>query len=593
MFQAIKLNPGCELYKETLAFFHTSSQYFHSEKQGSSYASVARPKPNHNHGTENFSSSKWNSKLKENPSKTARSPTTSTTCMGDPCEHSTINNPWESLVNRNSKRKKSQSSPIDGISEIEILPINDMDYTQKPIMKHECKCPDHNVLEGEPLNTPGTGIGSHNTLDKDEIPVEDAQANHVNSSADPFGHNKDDFLEDHSVNSENHGDNVDARFLEELCNARESGIDDWAKYYDVLFSGLRENVTCKQSDVLHSPTNHGFSDTLDEINETDDVKCRNHTTKDDKKSERTDDVCSQCGLFKASGNPPPGPTKNRIHFVNGACVSSPGTSTCSCSKQGKSTCSEERSTKSTLSSSQQEFYHNLRYYFGSGKIKSRKTSVEAENEVSSTKSSDSHQKSTSFSGNVSLDTATNESLKSNQNGSATRDTSREEGVNNARRSSKEYDGCEVKDDYICSDSRQRKPSLNLDEAKTDKKFTNHEGHQPMSSQQKAKARDKVRSKTKLPTKNEHVRNSKEDVSQGYNSQRSRARVRDKTRDNDIKVKAGDTSRAERATEAREKPKQKHRAAQTSRAAEFDFTSIFVSLYHPGIKVHFKSKNAMH
>ena len=488
-------------------------------------------------------------------------------------------------MNRNSKRKKSQSSPIDGISEIEILPINDMDYTQKPSTKHEFKCPDDNVLEGEPLSMPDTGTGSHNTFCEDGIPVEDAQENYVNLSADPFGHSKDDFLEDHYVNSENHGDNVDARFLEELCNARESGLDDWAKYYDVLFSGLRETVTSKQSDVSHSTTNHRFSDTLDEINETDDVKCRNHKKKDDKKSERTDsmcdDVCSNCGLFKASGNPPPGLTKNRIHFVNGACVSSPGSSTCSCSKQGKSTCSEERSTKSTLSSSQQEFYRNLQYYFASGKVKNRKTPAEAENEVSSTKSSDSHQKSTSFSGNVSSDTATNESLKSNQNGPATRNTSREEGVNNARKSSKEYDGCEVKDDYICGESRQRKASLNLGEAKTDKKFTNHEGHQPTSNQQKAKARDKVRSKTKLPTKNEHVRNSKEDVSQAYNPQRSRTRVKDKTRDNDPQGKAGDTSRAERAPEAREKPKQKHRSAQTSRAAEFDFTSIFVSLYHSG------------
>ena len=582
LFQAIKLNPACELYRETLAFFHTSSQFLHTDQQGSSYASVARPKPNLNHRTENLSSSKWNSRLKENPSKTAWSPTASTTYISDPSDHSTINNPWESLVNRNSKRKKAQSSPIDGISNIEIFPVNGMDYTQKPSMKQEYKCPDHDVLEGEPLKMPVTGIGSHNTLHNDGIPVEDAQANHVNSSADHFGPSKGDFLEDHYVNS----DNVDATFLEEMCNARESGTDDWAKYYEMLFNGLREDVSCKQSDALHSPTNHGSSDTLDEINESDHVKCGNHKKKDNTKSERTDskcdDVCSKCGLFKASLNPPPGLTKSRVHFVNGTCVSSPSSPTCSCSKQGKTTCSEERSTKSTLSSSQQEFYRNLQYYFGGGKVKSRKTSVEAEIEGSSTKCSDSNQKSTSFGANVSSDTATNESCKSNQNGPENRHTNSRDGVNNVRKSAKEFDGCEVKGDYACGESRQRKTSLNLDEAKTDKKYTSHEGHQSTSSQQKARARDKVRSKTKLPTKSEHVKNSKEDVSQSCNSQRSRPRVKDKARDGNS-VKAEDSSRVERGTEAREKPSQRRKAAQTSHAAEFDFTAIFVSLYRSGIQ----------
>ena len=87
----------------------------------------------------------------------------------------------------------------------------------------------------------------------------------------------------------------------------------------------------------------------------------------------------KCGtVCKQMENHPASPRKNRIHFVNGVCVSSSASPSCTCSKQRKRS-SEERSTNSSLSPSQEEFYRNLQHYFAGGNVKRDKTPVEVQN----------------------------------------------------------------------------------------------------------------------------------------------------------------------------------------------------------------------
>ena len=299
--------------------------YLQTEQQSLGYANVTRPKPNLGTEKENVSSSQWNTKktrTKQSPNKTPWSPAVSSSCYGNACEQSTIDNPWASFLNSNSKRKKPKSSPIDGLSEIEIPPIDDNFYTQSPSYKQGYK---HHGYQ-EQSDTPITCNGSQKAVHKDRRSVQYTQDNHVNASTDYVGCKKDDLPENHFTNSR---ENLDTRFLEELCMARESATDDWAKYYDVLCGGLgdREEETCKESDVLHHnrPRYSQYSDTLDEITETDNVNRRSDLEKDNSRSQATasmcgSDVCSKCGHSKESEIPLLSPTKNRIHFVNGACV---------------------------------------------------------------------------------------------------------------------------------------------------------------------------------------------------------------------------------------------------------------------------------
>ena len=182
LFQAIKLNPDCELYKETLAFFQISSQYYpgylQTGQQRSSYANAARPKPKLNHGKENNSSIERNTKSsrdKGNLHKTAWSPV-SVTRHNDLSEQSSIINPWASFVSRNSKRRKSQTvgSPIDGISEIEIPPGSDMYYEQNLNIssKESYTCCGRS---NEAVTTPVTCIGLKQAMPNEEIPAKHEQ----------------------------------------------------------------------------------------------------------------------------------------------------------------------------------------------------------------------------------------------------------------------------------------------------------------------------------------------------------------------------------------------------------------------------------
>ena len=555
MFQAIELNPDCEIYRETLEFFQTSSfpGHLQSEQQGLSYANAARPKPNPSHGKENVSSREWNTKnakVKESPSRTPWPSAAMASCHSNAYEESTINNPWTSFVNRNSKRKKTQSSPIDGISEIEIPPLNETFCNQSPSSKQP-------------------------TMSKDGMSVEYAQGNHINLSADHCEREKVIYHEAQYTHSGIPDESLDLRFLEELCRARETGTDDWTKYYDVLRSGLREDVTFSQSGYLHhnTQTNHAYSGTLDEITDPEDLKSRSELGKDQFESSTSNcsDLCSKCGHLKVSlnGSAPPSPTKNRIHFVNGVCVSSSSLPNCTCSKQNKC-CSEERSAKSHLSSSQQEFYSNLQHYFGSGKVKSRK-------EDSSTKSSELNQKSSaSCSTNVSSTSAKEPlNIKSKQNVTESTNDERK----HERRSSKEDLTSEVTDDDVSCDPRKVKTSSVEGEVKTKTKSFVDERFQPTGDKQKVGDHDRVRSKTKVPTKTEQVKNAKEGMSQSYSSHRRHTRVKDRAKGSH-KGKAEDISRPVTASETRKKSSDKQKVKQTPQV-EIDFTAIFTRIYRTG------------
>ena len=52
--------------------------------------------------------------------------------------------------------------------------------------------------------------------------------NSNNSSTEDFYCKKPDLLDEHDADTKAH-ENLDVRFLDELCNARESTTDDWDK----------------------------------------------------------------------------------------------------------------------------------------------------------------------------------------------------------------------------------------------------------------------------------------------------------------------------------------------------------------------------
>ncbi|KAL9951977.1 hypothetical protein ACROYT_G044740 [Oculina patagonica] len=291
--KAIQLNPGSEIYKETLAFFQMNAQcysdHLQKDKQGVSYASVTRGKSSVGYQKEK-SSPEWNvkkSKLKENPSaKMPWSPAVSSSYYSDPYEQATIENPWASFVNSNNRRKKTDSSPIDGLSEIDLPPVNG-NYTESPLSKEDHKQHVRKEADSSFSSTLKTPISSQETVCEDGKAFNHEHENHVDISDDHFGYKNGAYPEGLYTYSHNHDENLESKFLEELCTARETAIDDWAKYYDLLRSGLRDEVLSTRSDVLgqNIPTTQ-YSDSLDEIDESLNVRCKNHVGKDQSSSDK-------------------------------------------------------------------------------------------------------------------------------------------------------------------------------------------------------------------------------------------------------------------------------------------------------------------
>ena len=564
MLQAIELDPDSEVYKETLAFFQMNvecyADHLGKEKQGLSYASVTRAKSNAGNKKEK-SSPEWNVKktrVKENPSaKMPWSPAVSSSYYSDPYEQATIENPWASFVNSNYRKKKTDSSPIDGLSEIELPAMNEYKM-DSPHCKEDHK---QQVVEDTDSSFSSmfkTPISSEETIGVDGSSFGRENENNTDISADHFGYKNGVYPEGIYRYNESHDEKLEARFLEELCTARETAIDDWAKYYDLLRSGLKEGESSTQADILgQNVSTTQYSGSLDEVDESLGFRYRKYQPSSDKPASKSDNkVCSKCGHFSGSGNLPPSPTKNRIHFVNGACVSSSNLSYCTCNKQNKVN-SERQSPRSHLSSSQQEFYRNLQSYFGNGKVKSKKTTVDRgkdsssdDVDLSSTARCNSHD------ANISSNTTKEPPIvTSNQNVMES-----------------------VEDGAVQSEEVKNEASSFTEGVKKDKKSLDKERFQQASFKSKSKVDEKVKSRPRV-SKPEHAKNSKEGASRiESHTRQARSKVGVKSRVSH-KVKAEDTTGTVPATDVKERPS-KYRTEKISQA-DINFTKLFYGLYCTG------------
>ena len=551
--------------------------YFPSEQQGVSYASVARPKLDEDDGQDYISSYEWKTetrKTKDNPNKTSWSSTLSSSCHDVGHEQSSIENPWASFVKRNSRRKKSPRSPIDGISEIEIPPVSDDFYSGSPSYQDK---------ENTPLSTNNSQKGRH----MDERSVGHTQEHCIDGSAD-FVFNKGNCAENECTNGNG---NLDAKFMKEFCMARESATDDWDKYYEVLCGGIGEKETCSDTDTSCQNTNkvHESSDCLDEIDEMDKDKCRNYEGKDHL-TERLDcssgsNVCSKCGLSRESGSPSSSGTKNRIHFVNGVCVSSPSGQTCTCNKQCKGS-SQRQSAKDPLSSSQQEFYHNLRQYFGSSKVKTGKVAEEIENDARSSELNQKSSSACSFDTNVLTAAVMNDepfTAKPKPNVGETAQHSFKGELKGERRNSREHvNNCKVTAADTGSESRKAKTSLDSNQMKADKKSSGKEKFQHVDKQ-KQRSHNKVPSKTKGSTKAEHSKDKVDAESNGDDTQRQHSRAKEgvKSKVNHKRRVAEDTTKPAPEPETIKKPNRKQKDKKTSTAVAY-CTGLVEAVYQRGI-----------
>ena len=205
--------------------------------------------------------------------------------------------------------------------------------------------------------------------------------------------------------AKNSGDKatLDRAFIEELCRMNGTLGDDWIEYYDRLLSLLSGQAKDpKPRDFPHNDAQeHAHGDNNSGIhNDIRSQTCLNAQHPGSKRSNSTvttNKFCLKCGYVKQTEDCTDSPVKNRVHFVNGACVSS--LPKCACGKPSGERSSRttpggtvakesaKTSTKSHLSSSEREFYRNLRYYFGSGRVKNRKAPEETESKGESVKRS--------------------------------------------------------------------------------------------------------------------------------------------------------------------------------------------------------------
>ena len=571
------------------------SRHLQKDKQGLSYASITRANSGNRNEKEKNSSTDWNAKkakVKENPcAKTPWSPAVPSSYYSDPCEQATIENPWASFVNSSYKKRKNDTSPIDGLSEIDLPPMNDNYCT-------ESQSPKHQVVEeadGSFCSTFKTPISSQEAMHDNGSFSDHEPDDHV--GADHFGYKNGEYPEGVYTYSGNQDENLETRFIDELCMARESALDDWAKYYDLLQSGLREEepVPFTRSDTLHQniPTTHQYSDSLDELDETVNVRHRDHLKTDQSSSDKlsskdNSEVCSKCGHTKEQRNLPHNPSKTRIHFVNGACVSSPSSPHCLCNKLNKGY-SEGQSPKPSLSSSQQEFYRNLQNYFGNGKVKSGKTDIETEKEKSKKNSGELYPDPTTKHNSHDYKVSSNTTkelpkVRSEQNVTEDRECTTNSGLHKGNQNPKEHlsnkVNSEMRSDGTSVDPETAKSSFSEEGMKKGKKSFGKERPQQTTFKPKSRVDEKVRSKLKTSVKTEHIKTSKDGTSHRVDSHRqAKPKVGTKSRVSD-RVKVEDTAGKVPSSVAKEKPNPKQRAQGTVQA-EVDFTKLFYSLYCTG------------
>ena len=547
-----------------------------NEQKGSSYASVTRPKPSFGKGKEKSSSTEWNVKKAR-----GKVPDFSSNYCSHFDEQATINNPWTSFVNRSYRKKTTKSSPIDGLTEIDLPQMSEdtLYYTGSQSPKQNYKDQEFDDVGSVLSSSLETPISSQEAMCADGSSFDLKQENHVDDSVDDFGHKCGEYPEGFYSVSDNHDEYLDSRFLDELCAARETAVDDWAKYYDMLHSGLKEEAPCTPSDFSNQgvSTPSEYSDSFDEIDKIENVKQRNHfgadkSGSDKPESKSSSNVCSKCGHLRESGSPPSNPTKSRIHFVNGTCISSSSSSTgiCTCNRKNAiKGLSEGQSTKSPLSASQQEFYRNLQNYFGGGKVKSTKTGTKAKKDSSL---GDLHANSTT---NCNSSTSTDEPPKdrSSQNFTESKEFSAKDSKQNDNFASKEH---------FTSKVEGLGASFSEDGMRKDKKFFGEERFQQTSYKGRQRDDDKVDAETKTSINTEHVKNSKERNSQRTDSNRrprSKVSVKSRASHRRKSVDAPETTTVS-DEHVKERSSYKHKTERPAQS-EVNFSKLASGLYCTG------------
>lgn len=617
--QAVKLDPNSELYRETLEFLYTSglvsTNSSQKGEQESSYASVTRSTLNANYDKENTLPNEW--KIKHQTIGHSRNrgdyPTgTSSTHTPASFVKSTIDHPWMSYMQKNLKRKKNQTSHIDSLSEIYIPPENDMCFTPGTSSnlkdegdQEEIKITSVDACEGsqqtkqeeerpvvfsqvDHFTTPETNMSpctdSEEPMFRAGAPVEFVQDNLVDNSDGVDHHKKSKCLDNCQSHCIDQGVSFDSKFVDELCNARESVTDEWTKYYDVLCDGLNDSTDSTHSDALRHtlPLDSGPTDTLDEMNDSEGIRHKDYSGGNQVRSNAVPcasngDASSKCEHLHTKANSLETPTKTRIHFVKGACVSSSASPSFTCNQERKNV-SKDSSVKSSMSQSELDFYRNLKYYFGAGKVKSRKAEPKTENgEISGKTEKKKGTVEENLSNTSSFGTVPDESLKEDQI------DSQDDRVNGremeSERSKADHIDVEVKDNIV--QSSDAKPLHNNSESENNKnqKSCRHEKIRPSNKRPKSN-REKDGSKTKVPSKNGHVNNLKEGVSQSHISDRDKLGVKGKTR-MDSNVKSEKLSRPELASEVREKLRQRQKQRRAANTEVIGVNAILNDLYFSG------------
>lgn len=620
--QAVKLDPNSELYRETLEFLHTSgltsTNSSQKGEQESSYASVTRSKLNIKYDKENTHPNEWKTKHPTIGHSGSRGdcPTgSSSTRTPASFVKSTIDHPWASYMQKNLKRKKNHTSHIDSLSEIYIPPGNDMCFTQGT----SCNLKDDSDQEEIEITSVDACEGSEQTTQEDErpvvfpqvdhcttpetnissctdseepmfragAPVEFVQDNLVDNSDGVDHHKKSKCLENSQSHCNDQGVSFDSKFVQELCNARESVTDEWTEYYDVLCDGLNDSADSNHSDALRHtlPLDSDPTDTLDEINDSKGIRHKDHSLGNHIRSNSVPcasnrDACSKCEHLQTNANSLATPTKTRIHFVKGACVSSTASPSCT-SHQERKNGSKDSSVKSPMSQSEQDFYRNLKYYFGAGKVKSRKAEPKTENrEISEKKERNKGTVEENLTNTSSFGTVPDESLREDQIDSQSDIVNERE--MESERSKADHIDVEVKDNIVPSSDAKSLHNNSESENNKNQKSCRHEKIRPPNKRPKSN-REKDGGKTKVPSKNGHVNNLKEGASQSHISDRNKLGVKGKTRV-DSNVKCEKLSRPELASEVREKLKQRQKQRRAAHPEVNGINAFLNDLYFSGVTV---------
>ena len=575
--QACQLKPGCEVYKETLDFFQAKADLLDNKQQGLSYASVSRPKPSCGKAEQKSYSAEWNVKKAR-----GKVPEVSTCYYSHADEQATIDNPWASYVSRSHRKRSTPSSPIDGLTEIDLPQMSEnMWYSSgSQSLKQDYDRQDRDEVDSffsSSLNTP---ISSQEALNEDSSVCDHKQENHSDDTVDTFVNQREECPEECYEDSGNYEEDVDSRFLDELCAARETFLDDWAKYYDVLNRDLKEESPCSESGVLNQgvSTPLEYSDSFDDAKSIKDKKKINHSGKEKSNSEKPEskiscDVCANCGQPKEGRTQPCNTPKNRIHFVNGTCISSANSpiSNCTCNrKHSVKGVFKGKSGKTPLSTSQQEFYQNLQNYFGSGAVKSVKTDSKVKKESSS------GGMDANCTTNVNSSSLSNEpsKVKSSQNVAESNECNAKASKHSDDFASKEQltDGVEGLRSSFSEDGVM-KDKTSFDEGRF---------HQESFSEGR-KVDDNVDNNTKATVNTEHVKSSKERTDSHWRS-RFKAGVKSKVSHRAKSIDPTETRKPSNA-HVKERSRLKPRTERTVHA-EFDLSKLTSGLYCTGIFVQF-------